>query len=101
MDNEEKIKNELEEIGKKLTIITKSLEDTEVRIGKIESYLYNDSDTDSDGIVKTVRKHNERIKTLEDKEKVKDAKMSVWGMIGGALIMVLIEIIRYFFSHNK
>jgi len=101
MDNEQIITYQLEQIKVSLGEITETLESISERTRKIEHHLYNDSETDSDGIVKKVHILNNRVKALEDKDKVKDAKMGVWGMIGGAVLMVGYEILKYLFTSHK
>ena len=100
MDDKEIIAYQLEQIKVQLNDITQTLESTSERIRKIEHHLYNDTETDSDGIVKKVRVIDSRLKTLEEKEKIKDAKMGVWGMVGGGVLMAVIEVIKYIFSHK-
>lgn len=98
---DEQIKFELEQIRRDLSAVRASIEDIEQRTGKIESYLYNDEHTDTEGIVKRVRRHDQRLGKLEEVEKIKNAKLSVWGMIGGAVLIVAIEIIKWLFSSHK
>lgn len=101
MAEQDKLLFELEQLRKELAAVHTSVKGIEERTGKIESYLYNDSNTDKDGIVKLVERHDKRLDIIEEKDKIKDAKMSVWGMVGGAVIMVAIEIIKWLFSSHK
>lgn len=100
MDDKEIIAYQLEQIKVQLTDITETLESISERTRKIEHHLYNDTETDSDGIVKKVRVIDSRLKILEEKEKIKDAKMGVWGMVGGGILMAIIEVIKYIFTHK-
>lgn len=100
MDDKEIIAYQLEQIKVQLTDITETLESISERTRKIEHHLYNDTETDSDGIVKKVRVIDSRLKTLEEKEKIKDAKMGVWGMVGGGILMAINEVIKYIFTHK-
>lgn len=100
MDDKEIIAYQLEQIKVQLTDITETLESISERTRKIEHHLYNDTETDSDGIVKKVRVIDSRLKKLEEKERIKDAKMGVWGMVGGGILMAIIEVIKYIFTHK-
>lgn len=101
MDDNQIISYQLEQIKVQLGEIAEALESIGERTHKIERHLYNDNETDSDGIVKKVRLIDGRVKNLEDKEKVKDAKMGVWGMVGGAVLMVIYELLKYIFTPHK
>lgn len=100
MDDKEIIAYQLEQIKVQLTDITETLESISERTRKIEHHLYNDTETDSDGIVKKVRVIDSRLKKLEEKERIKDAKMGAWGMVGGGILMAIIEVIKYIFTHK-
>lgn len=101
MDDNQLINYQLEQIKVQLNETAETLQAISNRLGKIEHHLYNDSETDSDGIVKRVHSLSGRVKVLEDKDKVKDAKLGVWGIVGGAAVMFIWEGIKYFLGTHK
>ena len=101
MDNESLTNYKLEQIYTKLGELVESIEILGERLRKIEHHLYNDSETDSDGIVKRVHKIEARLKTLEDKDKVREVKIGIWGTVGGFAVMFVWELTKYFLNQHK
>lgn len=101
MDDNQLINYQLEQIKVQLNKTAETLDGISDRIGKIEHHLYNDSETESDGIVKKVRTIDHRLKFLEEKDKIKDAKMATWGALGGGVLMAIFEVVKYIFSQHK
>ena len=87
MDDVEIIRRDLSEIKGKLT--------------RMEYYLYDDDSTDSAGIVNRVRSLDNKVQKLEEKDKIKEAKLSVWGIVGGAAVMFFWELFKYIFRSSK
>lgn len=101
MDDNKLINFQLEQIKAQLTDMSETQKGISERLGKIEHHLYNDTETESDGIVKKVRTIDHRLKFLEEKDKIKDAKMATWGAIGGGILMAIFEVVKYIFSQHK
>jgi len=71
------------------------------KLSKIESYLYNDDETDTIGIVKQVKDHSERLAELE-REDVKTRKFLKWLAVGAGVVgTVLFEFIKWLFTNHK
>lgn len=81
--------------------IEAKLNSIEQKLTKIEYYLYDDDSTDSAGIVKKVRSLDNKVQKLEEKDKIKEAKLSVWGIVGGAAVMFFWELFKYIFRSPK
>lgn len=71
------------------------LQEINLRLIKLESYLYNDDDTGKDGVVKSVDKLNRRVYDLEENDKIAKAKAATWGIVGGGVLAGLIKAIEY------
>lgn len=74
------------------------LDEIRDRLGKIEHYLYNDTDTGKDGIVKSFERLHHRVLTLEEKEKIQKAKAGFWGGMIGGIVFGVVEILKLLFK---
>ncbi len=87
MDDTEAIRRDLSEIKGKLT--------------RMEYYLYDDDSTDSAGIVNKVRRLDNEVSLLKEKDKIKEAKLGVWGTVGGAAVMFVWELVKSLLNSHK
>ena len=71
------------------------------KLTKIEAYLYFDKETNTPGLVERMRALEEEVEALKEDNSVKKKVWATFGAIGGALVMVIIEIIKWMAHNNK
>lgn len=71
------------------------------KIDKALFYLYNDANTATPGLVQMCKDHEKRLEEIEEQIRNDNKNRKKWssffGLIGGAVIMLLMKIIEYFF----
>lgn len=71
------------------------------KIDKALFYLYNDANTGTPGLVQMCKDHEKRLEEIEEQIRNDNKNRKKWssffGLIGGAVIMLLMKIIEYFF----
>lgn len=95
MASEERIFNELHELERELH----ELND---RQKKLEHYIINDKATGEPGAMKRIADIEERVKLIEDREKVRKVYKAMVLAIGGAIVWIidqLAKIIPDIFKH--
>lgn len=70
------------------------------KLTKIEAYLYFDKETNTPGLVERMRALEEEVEALKEDNSVKKKVWATFGAIGGAVVMVIIEIIKWM-AHNS
>lgn len=63
-------------------------------VEKIKGYLENDASTNTQGLVESHRDAKRRLYALEQREKVRNAKQSVWAIVGGFLGGIALWLIK-------
>lgn len=71
------------------------------KVTKIESYLYDDDDTNTPGIVARQRDHDERITKLERESMVRKTIWGTLGVIGGTVGAAVVEVVIWIFKNHK
>ena len=71
------------------------------KLTKIEAYLYFDKETNTPGLVERMRALEEEVEALKEDNSVKKKVWATFGAIGGAVVMVIIEIIKWMAHNNK
>ena len=61
----------------------------EKKLDKILFYLLDDPDTNSKGIVSTVKENQSRLDTMDTDIKVKKGKITILSMVGGGVISLI------------
>lgn len=71
----------------------------QAKVDKALSYLYDDVNTSTPGLVQMCRDHEKRLEEIEEqiRSNKRDRKKmsSFWGIIGGATAMLVAKIIEY------
>ena len=103
MDNQ-LTKQDVEQIQKAIGRIEKKVDDglLELRedLRKIELYLYDDKDTNSPGVVQTVRSHEKRLSNIEEESRFRKRLMAGIGMGGAAAVTLLYELIKWMYNNK-
>lgn len=68
------------------------------KLSKIESYLYDDDETSSPGMVQKQRSHEDRIKKLEDESMQRKKIWATFGIAAGIIGTALVEFIKWLFT---
>lgn len=75
----------------------------EAKLDQLIAYIYNDARTGRKGLVQEVddlkTSFSKFLEQYKLKEAVKKAKMGVWGMVGGALLLGLKWLIEKIVAH--
>lgn len=95
-------KQDVQQIQQAISRIEKKVDDglLEMRedLRKIEMYLYNDSSTDTMGVIQQVRNHEKRIDGLEEESRFKKRVMAGIGILSGAITTLIYELIKSYYS---
>lgn len=92
MSKQPTIKTELEEIQTSIKLI-------DAKVDKALSYLYDDENTKTPGLVQQVRQNTADISTLKEDKRV-DKKVTVGlGVGGGGAAMAIYELIKFIAKH--
>jgi len=74
----------------------------QTKVDKALSYLYDDVNTSTPGLVQMCRDHEKRLEEIEEQmrsdKRDKQKLSSFWGVVGGALVMLVAKIIEYFIT---
>lgn len=74
----------------------------QTKIDKALSYLYNDVNTDTPGLVQMCRDHEKRLEEIEEQMRNDNKNRKKWssffGLIGGAIVMLIAKLIEYFIT---
>lgn len=92
---------QVEAIQQSLNELKRDVKEGVTKIRKIETYLYNDNETSSVGLVQQVRQHEDRLDKIEEESTVRKRVFATLGIIGGAVGMALVELIKYLLSNHK
>lgn len=92
---------QVEQIQQSLNELRKEVRTGVDKLRKIESYLYDDDDTSSPGMVQKQREHEIRIKALETESVVKRKVWAAFGIVGGTLATLLFKLIEWILSNHK
>jgi hypothetical protein len=71
------------------------------KVIKIESYLYNDIATNRPGVVQRQEDMDTRLEKLETEATVKKKVWAIFGMVGGGLMMLIIELVKWLIHNQK
>ena len=71
------------------------------KLSRIEAYLYFDKETNTPGLVERVHALEKQVEDLKEDNSVKKKVWATFGAIGGAVVMVIIEIIKWMAHNNK
>lgn len=93
-------KEDVQRLELSIQRVEKKLGELSLDIQKLESYIYDDADTNTPGIVQRVRDHEKRIEKIEEYERFKKRTMALIGTTGGAVGMALIEFIKWVFANK-
>lgn len=98
MDNQ-LTKQDVEQIQKAIGRVEKKVDDglLELRedLRKIELYLYDDKDTNSQGLVQQVRSHEKRIGNMEEETRFRKRVIAGIGILGAAAVTAIYEFIKW------
>lgn len=67
-------------------------------VDRILFLLESDSRTNNKGLVETVQDNKKVIDTMLLERKIENAKNSVWGIVGGAIVTGCYALLNYFLS---
>ena len=74
----------------------------QIKIDKALSYLYNDVNTDTPGLVQMCRDHEKRLEEIEEQMRNDNKNRKKWssffGLIGGAVVMLIAKLIEHYFT---
>ena len=93
-------REDVQRLEQSIQRVEKKLGELSLDIQKLESYIYDDADTNTPGIVQRVRDHEKRIEKIEEDERFKRRTMALIGTGGGAFGMALIELGKWLFTHK-
>jgi archaellum component FlaC len=93
-------KQDVERLELSIQRVEKKLGELSLDIQKLESYIYDDADTNTPGIVQRVRDHEKRIERIEEDERFKKRTMALIGTTGGAFGMAIIEFVKWIISNK-
>lgn len=93
--------NQVEHIENQLRDLSAKLQMGLNKLSKIESYLYNDDDTDTVGLVKQVKNHCERLDEMERSEKRTRSFLKWLAVLAGAIGTVMFEFGKWLFTNHK
>jgi len=74
--------------------IYNKLDKLDTQVVRILSYLESDSKTNTKGLVERISDNENKLDKLERQQEIKSAKISVFGMIGGVLSIIIYMIIE-------
>lgn len=92
---------QVEHIENQLRDLSHKLQAGLNKLSKIESYLYNDDNTDTVGLVKQVKDHCERLDEMERSEKRTRSFMKWLAVLAGAIGTVIFEFGKWLFTNHK
>lgn len=92
---------QVEQIQQSLNELKRDMKEGVAKIRKIESYLYDDDETSSPGMVQRHRELERRVDKIEEEATVRKRIFATLGIIGGAVGMALVELIKYLLSTHK
>lgn len=90
----EQIQQSIRELGGKIQSALNKLT-------KIESYLYDDDDTSSLGMVAKQREHEKRLTKLENEGMERKKIWATLGIVAGIVGTALVEFIKWLFTNHK
>lgn len=76
--------------------INDKLDNLSAEVSRLASYLNSDPATNRPGIVETLDRLDKTVNELLTRERVYKAKATTFGTIGGAMVMVGWNIIKFF-----
>ena len=65
------------------------------KVTKIESYLYDDEETNNPGVIARQREHEKRLAKLEDESMVRKSIWATLGLLGGIIGTAVVELILW------
>lgn len=102
MDNTIKLTpNQVEQIRQELQTLGNKVQSVLNRLTKIETYLYEDSQTNTPGVIAKQRDHEKRITKLENESMQQKKIWASLGLIAGVVGTAIFEFIRYLFTNHK
>ncbi|MES2287363.1 MAG: hypothetical protein V4547_16845 [Bacteroidota bacterium] len=90
----EQINQSIRELGGKIQTALNKL-------GKIESYLYDDDETSSKGMVQVQREHEKRLDKLEGESMQRKKIWATFGLVAGIIGTALVEFIKWLFTNHQ
>lgn len=67
----------------------------------MEAHMYFDRNTNTPGLVERLRKAEEELEDIQVERKVQKKVVSFFGMIGGAFVMIVWEIVKMAAASHK
>lgn len=70
------------------------------KVTKIESYLYDDDETNNPGVIARQRDHEKRLAKLEDESMFRKSIWATLGVLGGVIGTAVVELILWMIKRN-
>ncbi len=71
------------------------------KVTKIESYLYFDKETNTPGVIERMHELEKQVEDMKQEQTVKRKVWAVFGALGGAFVMIIVEVIKWLASNHK
>ncbi len=92
---------QMEHIEQSLRDLSHKLQSGLNKLSKIESYLYDDDETSSKGMVQVQREHEKRIDKLESESMQRKKIWATLGLVAGIIGTALVEFIKWLITSHK
>jgi len=92
---------QVQHIEQSLLNLGTKLQDGLNKLTKIESYLYDDDDTNTPGMVQKQRDHEARLTKLENESMQRKKIWATFGLVAGVIGTALVEFIKWLFTNHK
>ena len=92
---------EVQHIEQQLKDLSHKLQSGINKLVKIESYLYDDDETSSPGMVQKQRDHEKRLSKLEQESMQRKKIWATLGLVAGIVGTALVEFIKWIFTNHK
>lgn len=101
MSNETLTYTQVQHIEQSLLELRGKLQTGLNKLTKIESYLYDDDETSSPGMVQKQRDHEKRIDKLEQESMQRKKIWATFGLVAGIIGTALVEFVKWLFTNHK
>lgn len=89
MESIEILASKIDGLLKKIDKLEETQEHFSKQLDKFGSYLFNDDQTGTDGIVKKIRTLEKDMEVLKTDKKIRKASNAIWGSVGAVVFLLL------------
>jgi len=95
------LEQKIDNFEEKIDNFEDKIDSLEIKLDKILFYMNNDPQTGKKGVIAEMEDLKKTISELLTREKVYQAKASVYGVVGGALVIVAGKVIAFLIPFIK